>query len=267
MREMGTVELLNRAGEIVIAKKIEEGQKLIYHAIQRFPESAAFFVDTFRNIDNEEEIDSLIADYVLDIKSENSEEFKSDQIPENSPNVLKMAEEKDNKDVTVNEINDEVSEDSTEEEDEDEDVSGDSSSRRKSAASSSPEDIGHNEYDSVHSGHDRGGGRKSATEVMQDLHKFAAATTKKRLQTAYMKPMVDSAAHGSHSAQEYDPFPTENELCPVSTLTVKHDARLEASAAVPPPSFMLQTCAVIATRVDEWEVSTNLPTALFLRLK
>jgi RNA polymerase primary sigma factor len=26
MREMGTVELLNRAGEIVIAKKIEEGQ-------------------------------------------------------------------------------------------------------------------------------------------------------------------------------------------------------------------------------------------------
>ena len=120
MREMGTVELLNRAGEIVIAKKIEEGQKLIYHAIQRFPESAAFFVDTFRNIDNEEEIDSLIADYVLDIKSENSEEFKSDQIPENSPNVLKMAEEKDNKDVTVNEINDEVSEDSTEEEDEDE---------------------------------------------------------------------------------------------------------------------------------------------------
>ena len=53
MREMGTVELLNRAGEIVIAKKIEEGQKLIYHAIQRFPESASFFVDAFRNIDND----------------------------------------------------------------------------------------------------------------------------------------------------------------------------------------------------------------------
>ena len=55
MREMGTVELLNRAGEIVIAKKIEEGQKLIYQAIQRFPESASFFVDVFREIDNEEE--------------------------------------------------------------------------------------------------------------------------------------------------------------------------------------------------------------------
>ena len=119
MREMGTVELLNRAGEIVIAKKIEEGQKLIYQAIQRFPESAAFFVDIFRDIDNEEEVDSLISDYVLDIKLENSDEFKSDQIPENSPNVLKMAEEKDPKDDVTSEINEENTED-TADEDEDE---------------------------------------------------------------------------------------------------------------------------------------------------
>ena len=116
MREMGTVELLNRAGEIVIAKKIEEGQKLIYQAIQRFPESASFFVDVFRNIDNEEEIDSLISDYILDIKLDNSDEFKSDQIPENSPNVLKLAEEKDIKPDEVNEINEESSADETDEE-------------------------------------------------------------------------------------------------------------------------------------------------------
>ena len=119
MREMGTVELLNRAGEIVIAKKIEEGQKLIYQAIQRFPESTAFFVDIFRDIDNEEEVDSLISDYILDIKLENSDEFKSDQIPENSPNVLKMAEEKDPKDDVTSEINEENTEDTTDE-DEDE---------------------------------------------------------------------------------------------------------------------------------------------------
>ena len=119
MREMGTVELLNRAGEIIIAKKIEEGQKLIYQAIQRFPESTAFFVDIFRDIDNEEEVDSLISDYVLDIKLENSDEFKSDQIPENSPNVLKMAEEKDSKDDVTSEINEENTEDAADE-DEDE---------------------------------------------------------------------------------------------------------------------------------------------------
>ena len=81
MREMGTVELLNRAGEIVIAKKIEEGQKLIYKAIQRFPESVSFFLKLFKN---EEEIESQISDYILDVKENADEEFKTEQIPEES---------------------------------------------------------------------------------------------------------------------------------------------------------------------------------------
>ncbi len=81
MREMGTVELLNRAGEIVIAKKIEEGQKLIYKAIQRFPESVSFFLKLFKN---EDEIESLISDYILDVKEKADEEFKTEQIPEES---------------------------------------------------------------------------------------------------------------------------------------------------------------------------------------
>jgi len=81
MREMGTVELLNRAGEIVIAKKIEEGQKLIYKAIQRFPESVSFFLKLFKD---EEEIESQISDYILDVKENADEEFKTEQIPEES---------------------------------------------------------------------------------------------------------------------------------------------------------------------------------------
>ena len=81
MREMGTVELLNRAGEIVIAKKIEEGQKLIYKAIQRFPESVSFFLKLFKN---EDEIESQISDYILDVKEKADEEFKTEQIPEAS---------------------------------------------------------------------------------------------------------------------------------------------------------------------------------------
>jgi len=79
MREMGTVELLNRAGEIVIAKKIEEGQKLIYKAIQRFPKSISFFLKLFKD---EEELESQISDYILDVKEKADEEFKSEQIPE-----------------------------------------------------------------------------------------------------------------------------------------------------------------------------------------
>jgi len=106
MREMGTVELLNRAGEIVIAKKIEAGQKLINQAIQRFPESASFFTQVFANIEDEEAIESLISDFILDIKADSSEEFKTEQLPPNSPNILKLAEEKDGKEVEAVQAND-----------------------------------------------------------------------------------------------------------------------------------------------------------------
>ena len=124
MREMGTVELLNRAGEIVIAKKIEAGQKLIYQAIQQFPESAAFFTKVFADIEEEDIIDSLISDYILDIKSSSDQEFKTDQIPENSPAVLKMAVDKENENNANKEANnqnqEEVSEDTEAIDDEEE---------------------------------------------------------------------------------------------------------------------------------------------------
>tara|TARA_Y100000389_G_scaffold21994_1_gene18887 strand:- start:2505 stop:4355 length:1851 start_codon:yes stop_codon:yes gene_type:complete len=95
MREMGTVELLNRAGEIIIAKKIEEGQKLIYKAIQRFPESISFFLKLFKN---EEELESQISDYILDVKEKAEEEFKTEQIPEESASTRKDEEIEDSED-------------------------------------------------------------------------------------------------------------------------------------------------------------------------
>ena len=127
MREMGTVELLNRAGEIVIAKKIEAGQKLINEAVQRFPESASFFTQVFANIEDEEAIESLISDFILDIKADSSEEFKTEQLPPNSPNVLKLAEEKDGKEVEAAQVNDsgQPAEDGEEEEEEEIDNSPD----------------------------------------------------------------------------------------------------------------------------------------------
>ena len=94
MREMGTVELLNRAGEIVIAKKIEEGQKLIYQAIQRFPLSISYFLKLFKN---EEELEAQISDYILDVKENSNEGFKTEQIPE-SPVRSDKADEIDESD-------------------------------------------------------------------------------------------------------------------------------------------------------------------------
>lgn len=54
MREMGTVELLTRTGEIVIAKKIEEGSKLVLSALAQYPGI----------------IDSILAEYA---KTENTD--------------------------------------------------------------------------------------------------------------------------------------------------------------------------------------------------
>ena len=99
MREMGTVELLNRAGEIVIAKKIEEGQKLIYTAIQRFPESISFFLKLFKN---EEEIDSQISDYILDVKEKSDEEFKTEQIPETNEKSDEIEDEDEEEQIIDN---------------------------------------------------------------------------------------------------------------------------------------------------------------------
>ena len=99
MREMGTVELLNRAGEIIIAKKIEEGQKLIYTAIQRFPESTSFFLKLFKN---EEEIESQISDYILDVKEKADEEFKTEQIPETNDKADGIEDEDEEEQIIDN---------------------------------------------------------------------------------------------------------------------------------------------------------------------
>ena len=106
MREMGTVELLNRAGEIVIAKKIEEGQRLVYEAIQMFPESVSFFTEVFENIENEDEIDSLISDYILDIKKDSDDEFKTEQIPANDKLLNNSSKDEDDEDEVADNQND-----------------------------------------------------------------------------------------------------------------------------------------------------------------
>ncbi|MGB7453823.1 MAG: RNA polymerase sigma factor RpoD [Lysobacterales bacterium] len=47
MREMGTVELLTREGEIVIAKRIEDGLKQVHKALARFPNTHATLLNGY----------------------------------------------------------------------------------------------------------------------------------------------------------------------------------------------------------------------------
>ncbi len=55
MREMGSVELLTREGEIKIAKRIEEGQAQVQHALAFFPHAIQVLLELYARVDTEEE--------------------------------------------------------------------------------------------------------------------------------------------------------------------------------------------------------------------
>ncbi len=61
MREMGTVELLTREGEIKIAKRIESGLNQVYKALGNFPSSIAMLIEGYSQIESGE---TKLADFI-----------------------------------------------------------------------------------------------------------------------------------------------------------------------------------------------------------
>ncbi len=65
MREMGTVELLTREGEIQIAKRIEEGWREVMSALAQFPGSAQIVLDEYDRLTEEEgRLTDIISGYI-----------------------------------------------------------------------------------------------------------------------------------------------------------------------------------------------------------
>ena len=65
MREMGTVELLTREGEIQIAKRIEEGLREVMSALSQFPGSVQIVLDEYdRIIEEEGRLTDVISGYI-----------------------------------------------------------------------------------------------------------------------------------------------------------------------------------------------------------
>ncbi len=65
MREMGTVELLTREGEIVIAKRIEEGLREVMHAVSYLPGTIQKVLDTYAQTQTEEgRLSDLLIGYI-----------------------------------------------------------------------------------------------------------------------------------------------------------------------------------------------------------
>ena len=64
MREMGTVELLTREGEIVIAKRIEEGIRDVLAALSAFPGVVEHILDTYAQVSREGQLSTLLIGYL-----------------------------------------------------------------------------------------------------------------------------------------------------------------------------------------------------------
>jgi len=72
MREMGTVELLTREGEIVIAKRIEEGIKQVQVAVSDYPAAISSLLDQYDRYEAEE---IRLSDIITKFIDPNEEEF------------------------------------------------------------------------------------------------------------------------------------------------------------------------------------------------
>ncbi|WP_208764160.1 RNA polymerase sigma factor RpoD [Shewanella aestuarii] len=65
MREMGTVELLTREGEIVIAKRIEEGINTVQSSVSEYPQAIAMILEQFDQYEADEiRLSDIISGFV-----------------------------------------------------------------------------------------------------------------------------------------------------------------------------------------------------------
>ncbi|OUS32018.1 RNA polymerase sigma factor RpoD [Thalassotalea sp. 42_200_T64] len=71
MREMGTVELLTRKGEIVIAKRIEEGIREVQRSVSEYPPAINYLLEQWDNFEAEE---ARLTDIIIGFLDPDAEE-------------------------------------------------------------------------------------------------------------------------------------------------------------------------------------------------
>ncbi|MCG5515328.1 RNA polymerase sigma factor RpoD [Ectothiorhodospira sp. 9100] len=96
MREMGTVELLTREGEIKIAKRIEEGLSQVLFALAHYPKSIASLLSEYGRVEAEE---IKLTDIIVSFMDPDADEIASVAPPrEDSPATPAAAEASDHND-------------------------------------------------------------------------------------------------------------------------------------------------------------------------
>ena len=104
MREMGTVDLLTREGEIEIAKRIEEGMRDLLHASVHYPRTVEFVIDYHQMVkDGEKKINDFLTGFLEEMehvpsagpgsqraKEEAEKAEKSDEEVSNGPDLKEV---------------------------------------------------------------------------------------------------------------------------------------------------------------------------------
>ena len=108
MREMGTVELLTREGEIAIAKRIEEGLRELMHAIAFWPSSVQRVMDEYDLIDQgERRIPDVISGWL--------DPFEQEAAPPPAPEAANSNDKKEDDDSDDDDDNEKASDEEEEE--------------------------------------------------------------------------------------------------------------------------------------------------------
>ncbi len=122
MREMGTVELLTREGEIEIAKRIEEGTREVLHALAFWPGAVDMLIDEYARVENEErKLTDIIAGY-LDPNDDGAAATNANKEPTFAEKAKKAAEAKEK--AKENDDDDDDADDKDSDDDSDEDEGG-----------------------------------------------------------------------------------------------------------------------------------------------
>ncbi|ATZ93120.1 RNA polymerase sigma factor RpoD [Dickeya fangzhongdai] len=105
MREMGTVELLTREGEIDIAKRIEDGINQVQCSVAEYPEAITYLLDQYDRVEAGE---SRLSDLITGFVDPNAEE---DLAPNTTPENAELADDGMDDDDEENEEDEDDSDD------------------------------------------------------------------------------------------------------------------------------------------------------------
>ena len=117
MREMGTVDLLTREGEIAIAKRIEEGIRDVQHAMSYWPGTVQFVLDEYQKVqEGEKKLSDVITGF-LDPETEEDRIAAKEEKDRIKEEKEKAKEEKENPPIIKAKANSKVDEDDDEDDD------------------------------------------------------------------------------------------------------------------------------------------------------